>query len=322
MSKAASHQEKIEKFSFIYTLTYSRPVTNKKKLADNRTSVKNTTKVDSLSSSLVMPSILANSFLLSESRGWQQAPLSNLILSPELISDQPENPTLKESERTYLDKILFVIACGYLLFVGWWILSYQLGNLSLFLAQKKLEQPIALEEARLLNYLEEALTIIDRKTEKKQKPTTTNTSITESIPQVVYVPVYTSANTMGNLNDSNPLPIVPPPPPNQFTNQAVVPTIPVANSTPEPLPISPPSIPTIASASTSTKPEVFHYTLVGLLELGEESTALFQVDDITKKIGIGEEIDDTGWKLESITNQKISISRQGEVRSLTIGEEF
>jgi hypothetical protein len=65
------------------------------------------------------------------------------------------------------------------------------------------------------------------------------------------------------------------------------------------------------------------HTLVGVIELGDGSTAaLFKIDGVTQRIGEGEPIGDSGWTMVSAANQNAIVRRNGEVRSVYVGQEF
>ncbi|NJL77989.1 MAG: hypothetical protein HC874_22665 [Richelia sp. SL_2_1] len=64
------------------------------------------------------------------------------------------------------------------------------------------------------------------------------------------------------------------------------------------------------------------HILEGLLELGEQSAALFQVNGITRRIQIGENIGASGWTLVEVANGEAIIRRNGEVRSIFAGQKF
>lgn len=74
-------------------------------------------------------------------------------------------------------------------------------------------------------------------------------------------------------------------------------------------------------AASATSPVVVH-TLVGVLELGDRSAALFEIDDTPQRVYIGERIGDSGWSLVSVANEEAVIRRNGEVRTLYIGQQF
>ncbi len=72
----------------------------------------------------------------------------------------------------------------------------------------------------------------------------------------------------------------------------------------------------VASIPTSS------HVLEGLLELGEQSAALFKVNGVTRRIQKGESIGASGWKLVDVANGEAIIRRNGEVRSIFAGQKF
>ena len=59
------------------------------------------------------------------------------------------------------------------------------------------------------------------------------------------------------------------------------------------------------------------------MELGEnKSAALVQVKGQTKRVWLGERINNDGWILESVGNETANITYQGQIRSISVGEVF
>ncbi len=79
---------------------------------------------------------------------------------------------------------------------------------------------------------------------------------------------------------------------------------------------SQPPAPAVSSAPTSA------HTLVGILELGDRSAALFEVDGVARRIYVGESIGSSGWTLGEIKNQEAVIRKGGDVRSVFVGQKF
>lgn len=77
-----------------------------------------------------------------------------------------------------------------------------------------------------------------------------------------------------------------------------------------------PAPPVTSSAQTSA------HTLVGVLELGDRSAALFEVDGVARRIYVGESIGASGWTLAEIKNQEAVIRKGGDVRSVFVGQKF
>jgi hypothetical protein len=93
-------------------------------------------------------------------------------------------------------------------------------------------------------------------------------------------------------------------------------------------PSSPPSSPTPPSATTPSAPAASPaaptgtYTLVGLLELSDRSAVLVNINGITHRFQVGESLGSSGWTLVSVNNQEAVIRRNGEVRSIFVGQNF
>ncbi|MEO1592398.1 MAG: hypothetical protein AAFU71_14075, partial [Cyanobacteria bacterium J06632_22] len=73
-------------------------------------------------------------------------------------------------------------------------------------------------------------------------------------------------------------------------------------------------IPNIAPNST--------HALVGILELGNRSAALFEINGVPQRVYVGEAIGSSGWSVVSVANQEVIVRRNGEVRSIHIGQQF
>ena len=104
-------------------------------------------------------------------------------------------------------------------------------------------------------------------------------------------------------------------------------------ASPSPAIASPPSPPAIASPPSPSPsavtalpspppPSPVNHTLVGVLEFGSQSAALFDIDGITQRIKIGEPIGTSGWILVDLKNDEAIIRRNGEVRSVYNGQKF
>lgn len=128
-----------------------------------------------------------------------------------------------------------------------------------------------------------------------QPTPTVNPVITER----VYIPVYQPA--------APPVVIAAPPQPAPS---------PVAIA---PQPAAKPAPQTAPPLTVAAKPQ---QTLVGVLELGDRSVALLSMNGATRRVQVGEPVDTTGWKLVEIVNQKAVVQRNGEIRSIYVGQQF
>ncbi len=76
-----------------------------------------------------------------------------------------------------------------------------------------------------------------------------------------------------------------------------------------------------SAAAVSSTP-ISAQTLVGILELGDRSAALFEIDGVARRIYVGESIGASGWTLAEIKNQEAVIRKGGDVRSVFVGQKF
>ncbi len=63
-------------------------------------------------------------------------------------------------------------------------------------------------------------------------------------------------------------------------------------------------------------------TLVGVVEMGEESAILVEVNGVAQRFRLGESIGSTGWTLVEVSKNQAIMRRNGEVRSVFIGQSF
>jgi hypothetical protein len=106
--------------------------------------------------------------------------------------------------------------------------------------------------------------------------------------------------------------------------RASVPIVPVGQSggralpTPSPVAVAP----TNAAANiTNTTPSSEH-VLVGILNLGSRSAALFNIDGSSQRAYVGDRVGVSDWTLVSVNGQDVMVRRDGEVRSVYIGQRF
>lgn len=88
-----------------------------------------------------------------------------------------------------------------------------------------------------------------------------------------------------------------------------------------PLPTMPPSLAIAPNISPLVTGKAT-YSLVGVLESGDRSSALFNWNGLTQRVQIGEPLGASGWVLKSVNSQKAILSRQGKTRYLEVGQRF
>ncbi|HIK30597.1 MAG TPA: hypothetical protein IGS17_19320 [Oscillatoriales cyanobacterium M59_W2019_021] len=64
------------------------------------------------------------------------------------------------------------------------------------------------------------------------------------------------------------------------------------------------------------------YALLGILQFGDRSAALFEVNGVPSRVNVGESIGSSGWTLVEVTDQQARIRRNGEVRDIFVGQQF
>lgn len=209
-----------------------------------------------------------------------------------------------------------------------------------------------------VNYIQEAFRRIDQQDSTAQQPLP-NAPGAVATTVLPTIPIPGTPPQTGNLTqainrvadlieeqNAKPAPTIPPaqvvvvppaPAPAPATNPTTVApssspsvVIPPVASAPRTL-VAPPAAETSTAETTETTEEVAAapspatlntYSLVGLLELGERSVALFEVDGVTRRVKIGESIGASGWTLVEVTNQEAVVRRNGEVRSIFVGQGF
>ena len=357
MSQDKHQQQVIEKFSFIYTLTRSHSINKTTKKLEEKVSVDINEVSDSdntkQGNEIIHSSSSSESVTLSSILGFPniadtngsglcvlESPSSDYSLDfEELELSAPENQSNPFIIR-HLGKIVFTLSFGYLIFVAWWLAGHSYyGQIFPFSVLRQLingsEQQISADDLEFIDYMERSLANIERQEEAELS----NSDTQQEDSQVVYVPVYNVTNPTANyptlspsiynlppLSDINnpPLPLIPPPPPVEIPTPTFSPPSASINTTTktELSPSSSSSSQDTKITSNSVTSPVKNYTLIGIFELGERSAALFKADGVTKRIWVGDKVDNTGWILDSVTNQQAKITRQGEIRSLSVGEKF
>lgn len=129
-------------------------------------------------------------------------------------------------------------------------------------------------------------------------PGTLAASPQTSVIERVYIPVYQPPQTLYQT-----------PPAGTAATRTPAPT--AAANTPQPA--QPPQAASAVAAS---------HLLSGILELGDRSAALFEVDGVPQHVYIGQPIGSSGWTLVSVANQRAVVRRNGDVRSVIVGQKF
>ena len=111
-------------------------------------------------------------------------------------------------------------------------------------------------------------------------------------------------------NPAPSVPIVPVPAPSNSANSTPAPSTPVA------------AAPTNAAAEITDTTPTSEHVLVGVLNLGSRSAALFDIEGSSQRAYVGDRIGLSSWSLVAVNGQDVVIRRDGEVRSVYIGQRF
>ena len=266
------------------------------------------------------------------------APVSSALARPEPSALSTESKALaaQSPARKWIlgiafDRILVGAAGVSLLFTGvfWFTQHQRTSELMLTTIPEATMTPEALKaeaDAQFLKYLERSLDVIDDQIESGMRVAAVSTA---SLPAVTGAPRIALSNVSsppgslagsasllaGNRPTSNRpnviervyIPVYQPP-----SSQ----TLPALSN-----PSTNPSISALPGAIPNIAPVSVH-VLVGILELGDRSAALFEINGQSQRFYIGENIGSSGWALVSVANQEAVIRRNGEVRSVYVGQQF
>ena len=209
------------------------------------------------------------------------------------------------------EKIFLTFSCSYLIGVSFWLISQDKLEIPLFSASIESSEPsLTPDQAQFIVYMRRALQMIE------QKPSNNSVASLSNQPTVY-------------IDKKNNLPLATPTP-SQLREKLYIEVNP-----PEKFPLGSsstssnlvnsllPSFGQVETKSSLSTPEPhFNYTLVGLLESGEESVALFDLNGMTKKIAIGDTIGESGQILISIGNQQAIVNYQGQIKFISVGQQL
>ena len=182
-------------------------------------------------------------------------------------------------------------------------------------------------EAQFADYVLRSLTRIDQQSSVAKVPQSTPSSIVNT-PAVAALPSISGVET-GSRNRVNSGPRTTTP------NRVFVPS---ANSLPKPnlVPVTPPTVSSAATnpeyaAAAVQKPQPLPLTssadtsqhvLKGVMDLGNQSVALIESNGSTRRVQMGEPLNEGGLTLVEVQAGKAVVQKGSEVRSLSVGDRF
>ena len=248
------------------------------------------------------------------------APLGSEIdfFKPEDV--QAASPPAKTGAGKLFDRILLSITALSLLGIGGLLWFNQQGGQ--WLGRSPAPDPVSQSDAEFLAYLQRSLEVISSKADRSELSAgTTVGQLPTGVVTPPMLPPLGAGGTVGSLG-TGPVNVIERVYIPYQTTQPTVTGAPVVVPQPGGIPpaIAPSAtaIPTAPSAPDATP----IHTLVGILELGDRSAALFEISGVSQRVYIGERVGSSGWSLVSVSNQEAMIRRNGEVRSIYIGQRF
>jgi hypothetical protein len=173
--------------------------------------------------------------------------------------------------------------------------------------------PVSSEHQEFAAYMKRSLNTINRRTGDRSTVALAPESTVPTVP----VDGSSDGNQPAGVLERVYIPVYQPPEPT-----AVAPATPTPSVQPvAPTPVAPPRLSSEDRTAVAPTPATIH-TLVGVLELGDRSAALFDIAGVTQRVYVGESIGSSGWTLVSVANQEAIVRRNGEVRSIYIGQQF
>ena len=133
--------------------------------------------------------------------------------------------------------------------------------------------------------------------------------------QPMYVPVYQPSNLNGANNGNLPSPLALPP---AIGNNSII----VANPASNPKPKNSAPITVTTTPSPSFTASEISYTLIGSLDLGDRSSAMFDMNGAVQTVGLGKAIGNSGWSLSRVSQQEIILKRGKETKNVFVGQKF
>lgn len=234
-------------------------------------------------------------------------------------------PKPKQVLQIPLDKLLFAIATLYFGLTLLWLFTQRKIGLP-GIAQPKTtaaaKPTVSPSNAEFIAYLEKSLETIDRSSATATKPPSPQPT---PAPPVVRIAPPPPPPPLTRI----------PPPPTQPVERIYIPVYPqnppLAKSPPKPkkvttspLPPPPPPVVSVAPPNLPSPQNIQSISvggkLVGVLELGDRSSVLFDVNGLTRRITIGENVN--GWVLIKVQDRQVYLSRNGSTRVVALGQSL
>lgn len=255
------------------------------------------------------------------------APLGSAIdfFHAENVSQPPPPAPAKTRFGKLFDRMLLTITALSLMGVGGLLWFGQQGN-RFSLGRPAAETAAQQSDEEFLAYLQRSLEVISGKVDRGEVGS--NTAVAQApggvaVPTPPMLPPLGAGGTVGSLG-TGPVNVIervyiPYQTAAQRQAASAPAQVPQPGAATAPAPAAP-AAPAAPPQSTAAAPLI--HALVGILELGDRSAALFEINGVSQRVYIGERVGSSGWSLVSVSNEEAVIRRNGEVRSIFIGQRF
>jgi len=204
--------------------------------------------------------------------------------------------------------------------LGIWIQSSRV--LAPTVATSQSANPLQPDTAELefATYLQRSLEVIERTALPQPAIATLGTQQAGTLPSA-HLPPPHSPPGVATVTERVYIPVYQPQPPQVVKKDVVTKKDVITKKVPQ-LAKAPPPLPKVATITTAPVVVTPTQTLIGVLELGDRSTALINTNGVPRRVQVGEELGSGGWFLLKVADQKAIIQRKGELRSIYVGQKF
>jgi cytoskeletal protein RodZ len=237
--------------------------------------------------------------------------LDDLADLDKLVAETAIAQNQRQKGGKSMDKLLLAAVLISLAVTGglWWFFRHQSrAPQAATQASSAPTDPQTKQDDGFLSYVGRSLDRIERTTKANREAALANGgtpgSTSPTVLERVYIPIYQPPQTTAVAPGGIAAPTTAPP----TAPSPTAPSAPVATA---------PTTPTVPNISPSNT-----HVLIGVLELGDRSAALFEINGTPQRVQVGESIGASGWTLVSISNQEAIVRRNGEVRSIYVGQQF